>query len=307
MFLLTPIKIVSILLVDFFMKFIRGSNTQEKLFTAHSNGDTLGTTQDELFDLVSAFITDGDCSGEMEKKLNCTMTGDKYFSERETLTNQMMEHFRDLKMQFIQDFLEKALHRHLVNKSKAFLNFFRKTIKCLLRWKWGTTNNFLYKHGEAAPSFPTDQEYIYWMDAGLAINSAYPLVLPPVRNSDIILSFDFSEGDPFETIKATEKYCEAHQISFPSVDYSKLDQEAKAPSDLYIFKGEKAPVVMHFPLFNKVNCGSEEGIKRKKETYKTFRLTSYSDKEVCELLDLSKANIRNNKGPIFEKILHVAS
>ncbi|XP_072471544.1 cytosolic phospholipase A2 gamma-like [Notamacropus eugenii] len=267
---LADMNIIRKTLWDFLMKFIFCSDTQEELCTAHPNGN-------------------------------------KYSSECSTLTKQMMEHFRDRQIQIIQDFLEKALHQHLANKSKTFLNFFWKTIRCLFRWKWGTTNNFLYKYGNAPTSLPTDQKCIYLMDAGLAINSAYPLVLPPVRNSDIILSFDFSEGDPFETIKATEKYCKTHHIPFPSVDDSKLDQEAKAPSDFYIFKGEKAPVVMHFPLFNKVNCGSEEDIKRKKETYKTFRLTSYSDKEVCELLDLSKANIRNNKGPILKKILHLAS
>lgn len=36
------------------------------------------------------------------------------------------------------------------------------------------------------------------MDAGFAINSPYPLVLPPARDADLIISFDFSSGDPFE-------------------------------------------------------------------------------------------------------------
>ncbi|KAM4824991.1 cytosolic phospholipase A2 gamma-like [Thomomys bottae] len=41
---------------------------------------------------------------------------------------------------------------------------------------------------------------IHLVDAGLAINSAYPLVLPPARDVQLILSFDFSAGDPFEEL-----------------------------------------------------------------------------------------------------------
>ncbi|XP_027715063.1 cytosolic phospholipase A2 gamma isoform X6 [Vombatus ursinus] len=152
----------------------------------------------------------------------------------------------------------------------------------------------------------TEKKNMYLMDAGSTINSAYPLVLPPIRSTDIILSFDFSAGDPFKTIKATEKYCKACNIPFPLVDDAKLDQEAKAPSDLYIFEGENAPVVMHFPLFNKVNCGSKDVIEQRHETYATFRLTNYSDDEVCQLLEDSKANVRNNKDCIFMKISELA-
>lgn len=48
--------------------------------------------------------------------------------------------------------------------------------------------------------FPTSYEnkIISLVDAGLAINSAYPLVLRAERQTDLILSFDFSSGDPFE-------------------------------------------------------------------------------------------------------------
>lgn len=46
------------------------------------------------------------------------------------------------------------------------------------------------------------REFLHLVDAGLAINTPYPLVLPPAREAHLILSFDFSAGDPLEV---TEK------------------------------------------------------------------------------------------------------
>ncbi|XP_072463326.1 cytosolic phospholipase A2 gamma-like [Notamacropus eugenii] len=294
---------------DNIWKFISCSDTQEKMPINVPEG-VMKAIKEQLFNLISSFVIDGHCSGDSLKNLQHIMTGNKHFSDAATLTEQMMKQLHvaspDQWIQFILEILIIILQLFLDKERKAFLNFFRKTIDCLLKWKWGTTNSILYKYGKAATSFPTDQKYVSLMDSVLATHSAYPLVLPPMRNSDIILSFDFSEGDPFETIKATAKYCKAHHIPFPSVDDHKLDQEAKAPSDFYIFEEWNAPVVMYFPLFNKVNCGSEEGIKGRNEIYKTINLGRYSDKEVCELLDLSKANVRKNKDRILEKIHEVA-
>jgi hypothetical protein len=49
---------------------------------------------------------------------------------------------------------------------------------------------------------PTDTEKMYVVDAGLAFNSPFPLILRPEREVDLILSFDFSarkrdQADPF--------------------------------------------------------------------------------------------------------------
>ncbi|XP_078002838.1 cytosolic phospholipase A2 gamma [Phascolarctos cinereus] len=296
---------------DFFGKFIHGSSIQEEMLLADPEGVTLKITVNHLFNLVYTFLTEGDCLPTL-KNLQVIMTGNKYFSEAMTLINQMIESWgqtsRDQQEQLIQSLLAKSLNEDLLKQSSvpSFLKFLWKTINCLLRWKWGTTHNFLYKYGDIEDKLLTEKKNVYLMDAGFTINSAYPLVLPPVRNTDIILSFDFSAGDPFKTIKDTEKYCKACNIPFPLVDDAKLDQEAKAPSDFYIFEGEKAPVVMHFPLFNKVNCGSEEVIKQRHKTYPTFRVTNYSDDEVRQLLEDSKANVRNNKDCIFMKICELA-
>ncbi|KAM9120732.1 cytosolic phospholipase A2 gamma-like [Pangshura tecta] len=107
--------------------------------------------------------------------------------------------------------------------------------------------------GDAESTGLDKDEVINLIDAGISINSAYPLVLRPERKVKLILSFDFSNKDPFGTIKKTAKYCEANHIPFPKIDPEKL-KDTDTPSSCYIFKGKDVPTVMHFPLFNKENC-----------------------------------------------------
>ncbi|XP_026502119.1 cytosolic phospholipase A2 gamma-like, partial [Terrapene carolina triunguis] len=128
-----------------------------------------------------------------------------------------------------------------------------KTTYDLLHWKWGTISNFLYKCSGIDTPELVNEKVISLVDAGIAINCAYPLVLRPDRKVKLILSFDYGPFDPFQTLKQAAKYCEENCIPFPKVD-EKLLQDPDNPSDCYIFRGEGAPTVMHFPLFNKVNC-----------------------------------------------------
>ncbi|KAM8988523.1 LOW QUALITY PROTEIN: cytosolic phospholipase A2 gamma [Ara ararauna] len=136
-----------------------------------------------------------------------------------------------------------------------------KTVQCVLSWKWGTIHNFLYKCPNIKPSYLVENETISLVDAGLAINSAYPLVLRAQRQTDLIISFDFSDGDPFETIKKTASYCRENRIPFPNIEDQKMDENN--PSDCYIFRGDNScPTVMHFPLFNNVNCSGKSSMQR---------------------------------------------
>ncbi|XP_054657270.1 cytosolic phospholipase A2 gamma-like isoform X3 [Grus americana] len=144
-------------------------------------------------------------------------------------------------------------HENLLGSVWNVTRMLLKTIQCALTWQWGTTNNFLYSCPKVEPSYLVKTKLISLTDAGLAINSAYPLVLRAQRRIDLIISFDFSSGDPFETIKKTATYCQKNHIPFPKIE----DQEKNVdnPSDCYIFRGdESCPTVMHFPLFNNVNC-----------------------------------------------------
>ncbi|KAK9397153.1 PLA2G4C: Cytosolic phospholipase A2 gamma [Crotalus adamanteus] len=104
----------------------------------------------------------------------------------------------------------------------------------------------------------TDKTDIQLADAGIVINSAYPLILRPERKVELILSFDFSEGDCFETIKKASRYCKENNLPFPEIDALNLDKDKENPEDCYIFRGNGGPTVMHFPLFNRVNCAVYE-------------------------------------------------
>ncbi|XP_053861573.1 cytosolic phospholipase A2 gamma-like [Malaclemys terrapin pileata] len=185
---------------------------------------------------------------------------------------------------------------------------------CKLLWKiwscihdrtWGTTNNFLYtcdpKSKSKSPVFTKDK-IISLIDTWIAINSAYPLVLRRERKVKLILSFDFSDGDPFETIKKTAEYCETNNIPFPKIDLEKLDPGHL--SDCYIFKGKDVPIVMHFPLFNMKNCPGEiEHFRKKFSTFKFF----YTKTDIIELLEKAKMNVSNNKERIREEIQQIVS
>jgi phospholipase A2 len=68
----------------------------------------------------------------------------------------------------------------------------------------------------------------------------------------------YSDRTPFpslQTVRATADYCHHHKIPFPLVKEADLKEWAEAPTSCYILKGESGPMVMHFPLFNKDNCG----------------------------------------------------
>ncbi|XP_077688667.1 cytosolic phospholipase A2 gamma-like [Eretmochelys imbricata] len=149
----------------------------------------------------------------------------------------------------------------------------------------------------------TNNKLIYLIDAGIAINSAYPLVLRPQRKVQLILSFDFSAGDPFETIKKTAIYCKTNHIPFPEIDPEEI-KDPDHPSDCYIFRGKDVPTVMHFPLFNTINCPGK--IKDFRDKFTTFT-RHYSEDDVKELLKRAKMNVSNNKEKILNEIQQIVS
>ncbi|XP_062031915.1 cytosolic phospholipase A2 gamma, partial [Lepus europaeus] len=184
--------------------------------------------------------------------------------------------------------------------------FMAKTTLCFVKWEWGTIHNFLYRHGAIADKTMHSRELLHLVDAGFAINTPYPLVLPPSREAQLILSFDFSAGDPFETIRATADYCHRHKIAFPPVEEATLKKWAKAPGSCYVLRGDAGPVVMHFPLFNTDACGDE--IQKWVSTYGTIKLAdTYTLELVTQLLELSKKNVRMNTERILQEMEKAAS
>ncbi|XP_044857053.1 cytosolic phospholipase A2 gamma-like [Mauremys mutica] len=220
-----------------------------------------------------------------------------------TLEERMADcdaHDRIFEMEFGgKTYVELGLRGNIWSICKLLWKFW----SCCRDWIWGTTNNFLYTCDpkSKSPVFTKDK-IISLIDSWTAINSAYPLVLRGERKVKLILSFDFSDGDPFETIKKTAKYCETNNIPFPKIDPEKLDP--CHPSDCYIFKGKDVPIVMHFPLFNIKNCPGEIEHFRKK--FSVSHLV-YIKKDIDELLEKAKMNVSNNKERIREEIQRIVS
>ncbi|XP_075681666.1 cytosolic phospholipase A2 gamma [Rhinoderma darwinii] len=218
----------------------------------------------------------------------------------EFLSSHDLARMTDTEVEMLWGDSESSLER--VNLLKTLLLPIY-TQKCFFNWQWGTTNNFLYKRNSNIPDDLYSKEFLSLVDAGLEINSAYPLMLLPNRKVDLILSFDHSEGDPFLTLKDTDTYCKKNGIPFPQINID--DKESEAPSkSCYVFKGDGngAPDVMHFPLFNNDSCEGE--VHKFREKYATFKLF-YDESELTELLKISKLSVKKNKDQILDKFKHL--
>ncbi|XP_048042708.1 cytosolic phospholipase A2 gamma-like [Megalobrama amblycephala] len=187
---------------------------------------------------------------------------------------------------------------HLKGRIGWPFDAWKSIIKCMNQWTWGRNYNFLHDMtGEAVPSILQETETRDFEDAGLLLNSPYFSVLRKERNIDLIISLDFSEGDPFMTVKEAAKMCKELNIPFPEVNIP--SEDVKKPKDFYVFKGKNTPTVIHIPLFNMINCGDK--IEARRKSYKTFQ-GPYSAKEITDLMEVAGKNITNNKGKLVEQI-----
>ncbi|XP_074854964.1 cytosolic phospholipase A2 zeta-like [Carettochelys insculpta] len=216
-----------------------------------------------------------------------------------------------------------------------FHDFFKSRIT-----SWGTFNfmkglylhkdyvknwNFLAWKGTHLDAFPNQltpmEDSLSLVDGGFCINSPFPLVLQPERDVDVILSFDYSWGSPFEVLRLTQKYCDERHIPFPQIILS--EEDVKKPKECYMFmddKNPKVPIVLHFPLVNDtfqkykapgVERKSEDEksfgdfvIQRKDSPYRTLNFT-YEPYDFDRLVEVTRYNVLNNK-TIFLKALNLA-
>ncbi|KAK7172534.1 hypothetical protein R3I93_002600 [Phoxinus phoxinus] len=171
----------------------------------------------------------------------------------------------------------------------------------MAQWIWGRKYDFL--HNMTAKPVPVallKSETRDYEDAGLLLNSPYFSVLRKERNVDLIISLDFSDGDPFTTVKDAAKMCREQNIPFPEVNTD--GEDPKNPKDFYVFKGKNVPTVIHIPLFNVINCGDKIEAWRKR--YATFQ-GPYSAKMITDLMEVAGKNIANNKAKVVEEIREI--
>uniref|UniRef100_A0A8C4RLM4 PLA2c domain-containing protein n=1 Tax=Erpetoichthys calabaricus TaxID=27687 RepID=A0A8C4RLM4_ERPCA len=141
----------------------------------------------------------------------------------------------------------------------VYLNFFlgtqffhmvAKTAEVLTRWKFGTKFNYLYHQD---PKHVGHNPFVSLVDAGLEINTAYPLMLRAERKVDVIISLDFSEGDLFETLVHATDYAKVNCLPFPPVNINNM-----LPTDCCVYSDPATPTVIHMPLANSANANGKE-------------------------------------------------
>ncbi|CAG0886325.1 unnamed protein product [Cyprideis torosa] len=125
----------------------------------------------------------------------------------------------------------------------------------------------------------TKSKYSFVVDAGLCINSPYPVLLRPQRNVELYLSFDFSgrksdQAPPFKELEQAEKWARLNHVKFPPV--KKLVEEFRKEEmrECYVFEDPEdpsCPIILHFVLLNlSFKEFKAPGVPRETEEEKAF-------------------------------------
>lgn len=171
---------------------------------------------------------------------------------------------------------------------------------------------------------PTDTEKMYVVDAGLAFNSPFPLILRPEREVDLILSFDFSarkrdKADPFTELRLAAEWAKLHEIPFPDINTPEIGSEDL--KECYVFEkpdDPTCPIVMHFILINnefrklkspgflretkeEIDFGDFDVFDDPDKPYSTSKF-KYSAQAFDRLASLMEFNTLLYKDTIFENI-----
>ncbi|XP_034394921.1 cytosolic phospholipase A2 gamma-like [Cyclopterus lumpus] len=179
----------------------------------------------------------------------------------------------------------------------------QKVIPLILKWEWGTTKNFLYQYpGAVVPScIKLNKEHLQLIDAGLMLNMPYPPFLGEKRDADLLIALDYGANGTFQTLTLAREYAVAVNKPFPEIN-DKILEETDWPKDCYVFEGKKKePTIVYMPLFNRHNCKDAKQAKAKMEEFSTFQLP-FSQEKIEFLLEMAKANIKNNKETLLREI-----
>ncbi|KAL2086787.1 hypothetical protein ACEWY4_017846 [Coilia grayii] len=155
------------------------------------------------------------------------------------------------------------------------------------------------------PEHMCKEKIMHLIDAGLFLNSPYPSMLTDARDIDLIMSFDFSAGDPFETVKVAHGYSDTCGMPFPQINEDDMNEDR--PRSFHVFEEKGKPTVIHIPLFNMDNCKNEATIKENRSEYTTFQPPYRGKKKkINDLADLAAENVRMNRERILEEIRKAA-
>ncbi|XP_064630244.1 cytosolic phospholipase A2-like [Lineus longissimus] len=102
-----------------------------------------------------------------------------------------------------------------------------------------------------------DAAEMFVVDAGLAFNLPFPLLLRSQRNVQLMLSFEFSgrdsdDGNPLMELAKAKEWADKKGLRFPPVDPNVYDRE-EGMKTMYVFRDPEdpmCPIILHFPLVN---------------------------------------------------------
>ncbi|XP_060078629.1 cytosolic phospholipase A2-like [Ylistrum balloti] len=168
----------------------------------------------------------------------------------------------------------------------------------------------------------TEDKYMCLIDAGLAFNSPYPLILRPDRQVDLILSFEFSDrgkddNQPFKQLLLAKQWADCHKVPFPPINIKQY--EGKPVQELYVFQDEadlNCPIILHFVLVNndfryQYKTGTKQTDEEKEfadfsvfdgDTYDSIKF-EFTETEFLRISKLMEFNVHHSIDIVKETIL----
>ncbi|XP_034567682.1 cytosolic phospholipase A2 gamma-like [Notolabrus celidotus] len=209
-----------------------------------------------------------------------------------------------LKLVAVVELWSQSLEEGPFKTQVAFI--ITRVLPLILKWEWGTTNNYLYKYrNSSVPPCLTSRENFYLVDAGILINNPYPSFLGDKRDIDLIIAPEYSAGIMFEPLTLARDYAAQLKKPFPEID-EKILEDRDWPADFYVFEGKgKEPTIVYLPLFNKKNCKDAEEVQARMSEFSTFQ-RPFNQEKSRFVLDTAKANMENNKENLLREINRAA-
>ncbi|XP_041672664.1 cytosolic phospholipase A2 gamma-like [Cheilinus undulatus] len=179
----------------------------------------------------------------------------------------------------------------------------QKVLPLVVKWEWGTTNNFLYQYqNSSVPHCLHRNESFHLVDGGFLVNVPYPSFLGDRRDIDLLIAPEYSAGKMFETLTLARDYAAEVNQPFPEIDNKTIEEDRDFPKGCYVFEGkEKEPTIVFLPLFNRDNCKDAAEVKAQMEEFSTFQ-RGFSPEKIESLLEIAKENMRNNKETLLREI-----
>uniref|UniRef100_A0A8C5BN84 Cytosolic phospholipase A2 gamma-like n=1 Tax=Gadus morhua TaxID=8049 RepID=A0A8C5BN84_GADMO len=102
-------------------------------------------------------------------------------------------------------------------QKNAVTELMEVVLPLLIKWQWGTTENFLYAVKDSEVPDCLQSRVLNLIDGGIAINMPYEPFLGKKRDVDLLIAPEFSAGEMFETLTLARDYAAAVGKPFPVI------------------------------------------------------------------------------------------